>query len=91
MFMTTENSQKSKKYVVTKLFATGESPLGRLVEKQLCRCDTLEECAEFIVNNDEYWYNCLYGKLDLKQELCDLIIKIRNLQKRSNSLESDFS
>lgn len=89
--MTTENSQKSKKYVVTKLFVTGESPLGRLVEKQLCRCDTLKECAYFIVNNNEYWYNCRYGKQNLRQELCDLIIKIRNIQKRSNSLESDFS
>jgi len=91
MFMTTENSQKSKKYVVTKLFAPGETPLGQLVEKQLCRCDTLEECAKFILDNNEYWYNCRYGKQDLRQELCDLIIKIRNLQKRSNSLESDFS
>lgn len=89
--MTTENSQKSKKYVVTKLLATGESPLGRLVEKQLCRCDTLEECANFILDNNEYWYNCRYGKHDSCQELCDLIAKIRNLQKRSNSLESDFS
>lgn len=88
--MTTENSQKSKKYVVTKLITPDESPLGRLVEKQLCRCGTLKECAEFIVNNDEYWYNCRYGKQDLKQELCDLIIKLKNLRKRSNSLESDF-
>lgn len=89
--MTTENSQKSKKYVVTKLLATRESPLGRLVEKQLCRCDTLEECANFILDNNEYWYTCLYGKQDQRQELCDLITKIRNLQKRNNSLESDFS
>ena len=88
--MTTENSQKSKKYVVTKLLATGESPLGQLVEKQLCRCDTLEECANFIIDNNEYWYNCRYGKQDQRQELCDLITKIRNLQKRNNSLESDF-
>lgn len=89
--MTTENSQKSKKYVVTKLFTPGESPSGRLVEKQLRRCDTLEECANFILDNNEYWYNCRYGKQDQRQELCDLITKIRNLQKRSNSLESDFS
>ena len=88
--MTTENSQKSKKYVVTKIGSPDTSQLGRLVEKQLCRCDTLKECAEFIVNNNEYWYNCRYGKQDLKQELCDLIIKIRNQQKRFNSLESDF-
>lgn len=51
--MTTENSQKSKKYVVTKLVAPDESPLGRLAEKQLCRCDTLKECAEFILNNKD--------------------------------------
>ena len=89
--MTTEKSQKSKKYVVTKLVAPDESPLGRLMEKQLCRCDTLKECAYFILDNNEYWYTCRYGKLDLRQELCDLIIKIRNLQKRNNSLESDFS
>lgn len=86
--MTTENSQKSKKYVVTKLFVPGESPLGRLVEKPLCRRDTLKECAKFILDNNEYWYNCRYDKQDLRQELCDLI---RNLQKRNNSLESDFS
>lgn len=84
--MTTENSLKSKKYVVTTLVSPDE-----LVEKQLCRCDTLKECADFIVNNNEYWYDCLYGKQNMRQELCDLIIKIRNLQKRSNSLESDFS
>lgn len=89
--MTTEKSQKSKKYVVTKLVAPDESPLGRLVEKQLCRCDTLEECANFILYNNVYWYNCRYGKQDQRQELCDLITKIRNLQKRNNSLESDFS
>lgn len=89
--MTTENSLKSKKYVVTKLVATDETPLGQLVEKQLCRCDTLKECADFIVNNNEYWYNCLYGKQNMYQKLCDFIKKIRNLQKRSNSLESDFS
>lgn len=86
--MTTEKSQKSKKYVVTKLVAPDESPLGRLAEKQLCRCDTLKECAKFILDNNEYWYNCLYGKQNLRQELCDLI---RNQQRRSNSLESDFS
>lgn len=89
--MTTENSQKSKKYVVTKLFVPGESKLGKFVEKQLCRRDTLKECADFIINNNEYWYNCRYGKQDMRQELCDLIKKIRNLQKRNNSLESDFS
>lgn len=89
--MTTENSQKSKKYVVTELLDAGESPLGRLVEKQLCRCDTLEECANFILDNNEYWYTCRYGKQDQCQELCDLITKIRNLQKRINSLGSDFS
>lgn len=86
--MTTENSQKFKKYVVTKLVAPDESPLGRLAEKPLCRRDTLKECADFIINNNEYWYNCRYGKQNLRQELCDLI---RNLQKRSNSLESYFS
>ena len=47
--MTTENSLKSKKYVVTTLVSPDESPLGQLVEKQLCRCDTLKECADFIV------------------------------------------
>lgn len=88
--MTTEKSQKSKKYVVTKLMTPGESSFERLTEKQLCRCNTLQECAEFIVNNDEYWYNCRYGKQDLKQELCDLIIKLKTQRKRSNSLESDF-
>ena len=70
------------------MVAPGESQLGKFVEKQLCRCDTLEECAKFILDNNEYWYNCRYGKQDLRQELCDLI---RNLQKRNNSLESDFS
>ena len=78
--MTTENSLKSKKYVVTTLVSPDESPLGQLVEKQLCRCDTLKECADFIVNNNKYWYNCRYGKQNMRQELCDLIIKIRNLQ-----------
>ena len=90
--MTTENSQKSKKYVVTKMVRKKSSDAySPMIEKQLCRCDTLTECAEFIVNNDEYWYNCRYGKQDLKQELCDLIIKLKNQQRRNNSLETDFS
>lgn len=84
--MTTEKSQKSKKYVVTKM-----TEPGKLIEKQLCRCDTLKECAEFIVDNNEFWYNCRFGKQKLNQELCDMIIKIKNQRKRSNSLETDFS
>jgi hypothetical protein len=79
--MTTENSQKSKKYVVTKMVrketSDGYSPL---IEKQLCRCDTLTECAEFIVNNDEYWYNCRYGKKLLNMKLADCIIKLKELK-----------
>lgn len=86
--MTTEKSQKSKKYVVTKMVSRGNSPL---VEKQLCRCDTLKECAEFIVNNGEYWYNCRFGKKKLNQELGDLIVKFKKQLKRSNLLETDFS
>lgn len=90
--MTTENSQKSKKYVVTKMVSSFDTTFNiQWKEKQLCRCDTLEECANFILDNNEYWYTCRYGKHELRQELCDLIKKIRNLQKRSNSLESDFS
>lgn len=89
--MTTENSQKSKKYVVTKLVTPGGTPFGQLEEKQLCCCDTLEECAKFILDNDKFWYNCLYGKQELREELCDLIIKLRNQHRRCDSLETDFS
>lgn len=81
--MTTENSQKSKKYVVTKLVRK-ESKFEQLVEKQLCRCDTLEECAVFIIDNDEYWYNCRYGKELLNLKLSSYIIKLK-------ALKSDFS
>lgn len=88
--MTTEKSQKSKKYVVTKMVAPGESKFN-LVEKQLCRCDTLKECAEFILDNNEFWYNCRFGKQKLNQELSDLIVKMKKQQSRSNSLETDFS
>jgi len=93
--MTTEKSQKSKKYVVTKMVAPGKSTLESLAyeplkEKQLCRCDTLRECAEFILDNNEFWYNCRCGKQKLNQELCDLIVKFKNQQRRSNSLETDF-
>ena len=87
--MTTEKSQKSKKYVVTKMITRGET--STLIEKQLCRCDTLKECAEFIVYNNEFWYNCQFGKQNLNQELCDLIAKLKNQQRRNNSLETDFS
>ena len=87
--MTTEKSQKSKKYVVTKMVSRG--PFEPLVEKQLCRCDTLRECAEFILDNNEFWYNCRCGKQKLNQELCDLIVKFKKQQSRSNSLETDFS
>ena len=84
MFMTTENSQKSKKYVVTKMVRKKSSDVySPMIEKQLCRCDTLTECAEFIVNNDEYWYNCRYGKTLLNMKLADCIIKYK-------ALESDF-
>ena len=83
MFMTTEKSQKSKKYVVTKMVRKVSDSYSPMIEKQLCRCDTLEECAEFIVNNDEYWYNCRYGKELLNLKLADRIIKF-------NALKSDF-
>ena len=82
--MTTENSQKSKKYVVTKMVRKKSSDVySPMIEKQLCRCDTLTECAEFIVNNDEYWYNCRYGKELLNQKLGNCIMKLK-------ALKSDF-
>lgn len=82
--MTTENSQKSKKYVVTKMVREApDNMFSPMKEKQLCRCDTLQECAEFIVNNDEYWYNCRYGKKLLNQKLADCIIKFK-------AIKSDF-
>lgn len=87
--MTTENSQKSKKYVVTKLVRDYQNH-NSMTEKQLCRFDTLQECAYYIVSKNEYWHNCRYGKQNLTMELCDFIIKLKNLQKRSNSLKSDF-
>ena len=82
--MTTEKSQKSKKYVVTKMVRKESDGYSPMIEKQLCRCDTLQECAEFIVNNDEYWYNCRYGKTLLNLKLADCIIKFK-------ALKSDFS
>jgi hypothetical protein len=82
--MTTNKLPKSKKYVVTKMIRENSDFTLQMKEKQLCRCDTLQECAEFIVNNDEYWYNCRYGKELLNQKLTDLIIKLK-------SLKSDFS
>ena len=82
--MTTEKSQKSKKYVVTKMVREKSSDIySPMIEKQLCRSDTLQECAEFIVNNDEYWYNCRYGKNLLNLKLADCIIKLK-------ALKSDF-
>ena len=81
--MTTEKSQKSKKYVVTKMVRKVSDSYSPMIEKQLCRYDTLQECAEFIVNNDEYWYNCRYGKTLLNQKLADCIIKFK-------ALKSDF-
>lgn len=85
MFMTTKKSQKSKKYVVTKMVRKKISDAySPMIEKQLCCYDTLQECAEFIVNNDEYWYNCRYGKEELNMKLADCIIKFK-------ALKSDFS
>lgn len=81
--MTTENSQKSKKYVVTKMVRETSDMFSPMKEKQLCRCDTLQECAEFIVNNNEYWYNCRYGKKLLNLKLADCIVKLK-------ALKSDF-
>ena len=81
--MTTKKSQKSKKYVVTKMVRDESDLYSPMKEKQLCRCDTLQECAEFIVNNDEYWYNCRYGKEQLNMKLADCIIKLK-------ALKSDF-
>lgn len=90
MFMTTENSQKSKKYVVTKMVESFNE-FSQWKEKQLYCGDTLEECAKFILDNNEFWYNCRYGKQELREELCDLIIKLRNQHRRCDSLETDFS
>lgn len=89
--MTTENSQKSKKYVITKLFANSNLPFEPPVEKQLCCCDTLQKCAEFILDNNEWWHDCWYGKKNLTTELDNLIVKLRNQHRRCDSLESDFS
>ena len=55
-----------------------------MTEKQLCRFDTLEECAEYIVSKDEYWYKCRYGKHLVNDKLGDLVIKFK-------ALKSDFS
>lgn len=88
--MTTENSQKSKKYVVTKMVAP-DFPFSKLKEKQVCRFDTLDKCAEYIVTNDEYWYNCRYGKKLFNTELCDLIKKLKKMRSKTESLNSDFS
>ena len=85
--MTIENSQKSKKYVITKL---DYSVFDEDAEKEIGRFDTLQECAEFIINNNEYWHKCLYGKKNLTEELCDLVVKFKKFKKRCNSLESDF-
>jgi hypothetical protein len=82
--MTTKKSQKSKKYVVTKMVRDVSDLYSPMKEKQLCRFDTLQECAEFIVKNDECWYNCRYGKEQLNMKLSDCIIKLK-------ALESDFS
>lgn len=81
--MTTNKLPKSKKYVVTKMVRENSDFTSPLKEKQLCRCDTLQECAEFIVNNDEYWYNCRYGKELLNQKLGNYIMKLK-------ALKSDF-
>ena len=80
--MTTEDSQKSKKYVVTKLVRNHPNH-DSMTEKQLCRFDTLEECAEYIVSKDEYWYKCRYGKHLVNDKLGDLVIKLK-------ALKSDF-
>lgn len=90
--MTTENSQKSKKYVVTKMVKTEALDFyAQWKEKQVCRFDTLDQCAEYIVTNDEYWYNCRYGKTLFNTELCNLIKKLKNRRSKTESLNSDFS
>ena len=92
--MTIENSQKFKKYVVTKMVAPDcisdlSSPQWK--EIRVCRFDTLDQCAEYIVTNDEYWYNCRYGKTLFNTELCDLIKKLKKMRSKTESLKSDFS
>jgi hypothetical protein len=90
--MTTENSQKSKKYVVTKMVKIEASDFySQWKEKQVCRFDTLNKCAEYIVTNDEYWYNCRYGKTLFNTELCNLIKKLKKMRSKTESLNSDFS
>lgn len=89
--MTTEKSQKSKKYVVTKMVAPDFNPFSKLQEKQVCRFDTLDQCAEYIVTNDEYWYNCRSGKTLFNTELGNLIKKFKKMRSKTESLNSDFS
>ena len=77
--MTTKKSQKSKKYVLTKLVRTTPNMFSTMTEKQIGRFDSLEQCAEFIVKNDEYWYICRYGKEIMNAKLSTIIIKLKSL------------
>lgn len=86
MFMTTNKLPESKKYVVTR-FGTDEHPYK---EEQLCSYDTLEECADYILDNNLFWFNCMAGNENMNTEFGDLIIKLKKLRKRSKLLNADF-
>lgn len=86
MFMTTNKLPESKKYVVTKL-GTDEHPYK---EEPLCSYDTLQECADYILDNNLFWFNCMAGNEIVNTEFGDLIAKLKKLKKRNKLLNADF-
>ena len=75
--MTTNKLPKSKKYILTKLVKEKMGP--GFEEIQLGKFDSLNECANFIVYQNESWFNCLYGRTNMNEKLSPIIMQLKRL------------
>ena len=82
MCMITNKLPKSKKYILTKLVKKKMS--SWFEEIQFGKFDSLYDCADFIMSNNESWYDCKFGYTSVNNKLWDIIEKLR-------AIKSDFS
>ena len=73
------------KYRLTKLIRKKDTPFipFQFEEITLCAFDTMDECADWILDNKEIWYICYYGEEKVTKKFGELI-------KKRKSLAEDF-
>lgn len=84
MFMITENLPKSNKYILTDQI----NPSGKKII--LGEFESLEDCADFILNKNMFWTYCYFNGKNKTTTLCEVVIKKRKMNKKLNDLNKDF-